>query len=253
MYALIPAAGSGSRLGAGLAKQYLHLAGEPMLRHTLRALLACAQLRLLAVVVQPDDARAEACLAGLDPSRRLRVARCGASTRAASVRGGLRWLLGQGADPADWVLVHDAARCCITAQAVQRLIEACSGDAVGGLLALPVADTLKRADGAPPRVGATLARDGLWQAQTPQMFRIAELLRALDQALDPPPDPHGGGARADITDEASAMEAQGLRPLLVAGDAANFKVTLPGDLELAQAVLQARRQSAGADEESKHA
>ncbi len=249
MYALIPAAGSGSRLGAGLAKQYLPVAGEPMLRHTARALLACAQLRLLAVVVQPDDAQADACLAGLAPSRRLRVARCGASTRAASVRGGLRWLLEQGADPADWVLVHDAARCCITPQAVQRLIGACSGDLVGGLLALPVADTLKRADGAPPRVGATLARDGLWQAQTPQMFRIGELLRALERALDPARD----GAQAAITDEASAMESLGMRPLLVAGDAANFKVTLPGDLELAQAVLLARRQSACGDEETKHA
>ncbi len=249
MYALIPAAGSGSRLGAGLAKQYLPLAGEPMLRHTARALLGCAQLRLLAVVVQPGDAQADACLAGLDPSRRLRVAPCGAATRAGSVRGGLHWLLEHGADPGDWVLVHDAARCCVTPQAVRRLIDACSGDAVGGLLALPLADTLKRAEGAPPRVAATLARDGLWQAQTPQMFRIGELLRALQRALDPARD----GWPVEITDEASAMESLGMRPLLVAGDAANFKVTLPGDLELAQAVLLARRRRAEADEESEHA
>lgn len=228
MYALVPAAGSGSRLGAQLPKQYLRLAGQPMLVHTVSALLRCARLRQVTVVVAPGDVQAAACLAR-EP--RLQVVDCGGATRAASVRAGLRWLLGHGAGAQDWVLVHDAARCCITAQAVDRLVDACRDDAVGGLLALPLADTLKRQqDGAAPvRVQATVPRGGLWQAQTPQMFRIGPLADALD-----------AGSGADITDEASAIEAQGLRPLLVPGEASNFKVTLPGDLELAEAVLLAR-------------
>jgi 2-C-methyl-D-erythritol 4-phosphate cytidylyltransferase len=135
--------------------------------------------------------------------------------------------------------VHDAARCCVTPQAIRRLIEACVADEVGGLLALPLADTLKRQrDGAEPvRVGATVSRGGLWQAQTPQMFRIGMLADALD-----------GSAGVEVTDEASAIEAQGLHPLLVPGEASNFKVTLAGDLELAEAVLGARRGARVAEE-----
>ncbi len=246
MYALIPAAGSGSRLGAGEPKQYLQLAGRPMLAHTVDALLGCSGLRALIVVVAPDDARAEDCLAA---DARLRVARCGGATRAASVRAGLDWLLQQGAQAADWVLVHDAARCCITPQAVQRLIDACVADAVGGLLAQPVTDTLKRAQPGPAsrerplaRAEQTLARDGLWQAQTPQMFRIGMLAQAID------------ANRIDtLTDEASAIESLGLHPLLVPGDAHNFKVTLPGDLELAEAVLLRRARQAGLCAEQAHA
>ena len=229
MYALIPAAGSGSRLGATGPKQYLQVAGEPMLAHPLRALLACEPLRLVAVVVQPGDDAARALL-GQEP--RAVLAPCGGPTRAASVRAGLAWLLDHGARAADWVLVHDAARCCITPEAIRRLIEACVADEVGGLLALPLADTLKRQrDGAEPvRVGATVSRAGLWQAQTPQMFRIGPLADALDAST-----------HLDVTDEASAIEAHGLHPLLVPGEASNFKVTLAGDLELAEAVLGARR------------
>ncbi len=233
MHALIPAAGSGSRLGADQPKQYLALAGQPMLVHTVRALLGCSRLRTVTVVVAPQDARAEACLRDVaDP--RLRIAPRGADTRAASVRGGLQWLLEQGAGADDWVLVHDAARCCITAQAVDRLIDSCLPDEVGGLLALPLPDTLKRQrpQHAPTRVGSTLPREGLWQAQTPQMFRLGPLLAALLACGD------------TVTDESSAMEARGASPLLVHGEASNFKVTLAGDLELAQAVLQARAAAA---------
>lgn len=234
MHALIPAAGSGARLGTAQPKQYLRIAGEPLLAHTLRALRACTRLRTLTVVVQPGDTQAAGCVG---PDAHARVAPCGGATRAASVRAGLQWLLEQGASAQDWVLVHDAARCCITARAVDRLIDACQHDAVGGLLALPLADTLKRqqaGDGA-PRAQATLAREGLWQAQTPQMFRIGLLVQALRAAGDA------------VTDEASAIEALGLQPLLVVGDASNFKVTRPGDLDLAEAVLLARRARVASD------
>lgn len=228
MHAIVPAAGSGSRLGSQQPKQYLQLAGKPMLVHTVQALLACRRLRSVVVVVQPDDARAAAVL---ERDARLHIAPCGGPTRAASVRGGLRWLLEQGAADSDWVLVHDAARCGITVQAVDRLIDACAHDAVGGLLALPLADTLKRQQAGESncRVDATLPREGLWQAQTPQMFRLRVLLEALQDCDDP-----------RVTDEASAVEARGLRPLLVRGEASNFKVTLAGDLELADALLSAR-------------
>mgnify|MGYP002372230823 CR=1 FL=1 len=139
-------------------------------------------------------------------------------------------LLARGAQPGDWVLVHDAARCLITPQLIDRLIDACAHDAVGGLLALPLADTLKVAGGAAtqPRASATVERADKWLAQTPQMFRIGALAQAIDQA------------RMPLTDEASAMQAQGLLPLLVPGSALNFKVTYPDDFALAQAVLQAR-------------
>ncbi len=236
MYALIPAAGSGARMGAGVPKQYLPVAGEPMLVHVLRALLDCEALRRVVVVVQAHDVQAQALL-GSNP--RLALARCGGPSRAASVRGGLRWLLEHGASAEDWVLVHDAARCCVTPQAVQRLIDACVGDAVGGLLALALADTLKRqgAERAVPRVDTTVARAGLWQAQTPQMFRIGMLADALDAC-----------AADEVTDESSAIESLGLRPLLVPGDASNFKVTLEGDLELADALLRARRSAQAAEQ-----
>ncbi len=227
MYALIPAAGSGSRLGSAQPKQYLQLAGAPMLAHTVHALLACARLRRVLVVVQGGDTRARDCLPA---DARLAIADCGGRSRAESVRNGLDRLLADGASADDWVLVHDAARCCITPQAVQRLIEACADDAVGGLLALPLADTLKRQQEDRPRVERSVERAGLWQAQTPQMFRIGMLHAAL-----------GAEELPTVTDESSAIESQGLRPLLVPGDAENFKVTLPGDLRLAEAVLAARR------------
>lgn len=227
MHALIPAAGSGTRLGAAEPKQYLPLAGEPMLVHSVRALLGCPELRSVTVVVRPGDTRAGECLRA---DARLRIVDCGGATRAASVRAGLESLLEAGARPQDWVLVHDAARCCVSVGAVRRLIEACEHDAVGGLLALPVADTLKRQRGDSRRVGATLSREGLWQAQTPQMFRIGLLLEGLRRS----------DALA-LTDESSVIESQGLQPLLVEGEPDNFKVTLPGDLRLAEALLLRRR------------
>ena len=142
------------------------------------------------------------------------------------MRNGLKALLAQTAKPGDWVLVHDAARCLITPEQITALIDACQNDAVGGLLALPLPDTLKSS--AEGRVAVTIARADKWLAQTPQMFRVGELLAALDAAGDA------------VTDESSAMEAHGLRPLLVTGSAQNFKVTYPEDFALAEAILKTR-------------
>ena len=194
------------------------------MQHTLAALGAVARIDRLLVVVAPGDDTLR------QPGARWQLADCGGATRAESVCNGLDHLLASGAAPQDWVLVHDAARCLLTPALVDALIDACLPDAVGGLLALPLPDTLKRAqDG---RVAATVERADKWLAQTPQMFRIGALRAALA--------PHAASGFAGITDEASAMEAAGQRPLLVRGSAQNVKITYPEDFALAQAVLQAR-------------
>ena len=223
-HALVPCAGSGSRAGTAQPKQYQPLAGRPLVQHTLAALGAVARIDRLLVVVAPGDDTLR------QPGARWQLADCGGATRAESVCNGLDHLLASGAAPQDWVLVHDAARCLLTPALVDALIDACLPDAVGGLLALPLPDTLKRAqDG---RVAATVERADKWLAQTPQMFRIGALRAALA--------PHAASGFAGITDEASAMEAAGQRPLLVRGSAQNVKITYPEDFALAQAVLQAR-------------
>lgn len=221
--ALVPAAGHGSRFGAPSPKQYLQLNGKPLMWHTLRALAAVAAIDTVAVVVSASDEWFDDFDWDLP---KLQVLRVGGASRAESVRNGLAAL-----DCAanDWVLVHDAARCCLSADAVERLLAEVGDDPVGGLLALPVPDTVKRAD-AERRVAVTVSRADLWLAQTPQMFRHGPLLQALQ----------GAGLDA-ITDEASAIERSGGKPLLVEGDAQNFKVTYPRDLALARAVLAARK------------
>lgn len=195
-----------------------------MVRHTLAAFAAVPRLARGLVVVAPGDA-----FLPLE-SDFFVVADCGGASRAESVCNGLGQLLALGAAEADWVLVHDAARCLVTPAQIDALIDACLPDPVGGLLALPLPDTLKVAqDG---RVGATLDRSDKWLAQTPQMFRIGMLRRALLSAA-----PSGF---AGITDEASAIEAAGRQPRLVPGSMQNFKVTYPEDFALAQAVLRSR-------------
>ena len=160
------------------------------------------------------------------------VARCGGATRAASVAAGLLALLGCGAEKKDWVLVHDAARCLLQPQWVDRLIDACIDDTVGGLLALPLGDTLKQAGvDAPGRVSATVSREFKWLAQTPQMFPIGLLSCALTTAQ---------ATGAVITDEASAIEAAGLTPRLVPGEFENLKLTWPADFALAERLLRSR-------------
>ena len=227
LHALVPCAGSGSRAGTASPKQYQPLAGLPLVQHTLLALGAVRRLSTVLVAVAPGDRTLDG-MAGLRDVPGLVRAECGGPTRAATVTAGLLALRAQGAADTDWVLVHDAARCLVTAELVDRLIDACLPDPVGGLLAQPVADTLKRAlDG---RAEVTVPRDHLWQAQTPQMFRLGPLLQALETAGDA------------VTDEASAMEAAGYRPRLVPSSALNFKVTWPEDFRLAEAVLSQRQE-----------
>jgi 2-C-methyl-D-erythritol 4-phosphate cytidylyltransferase len=231
-FALVPCAGVGARAGAQGPKQYAPLAGRPLVAWTLEALAQVEALAGTLVVLAPDDVQFEAL--GLARTG-VAVARAGGATRADSVAGGLDALLASGAGVDDWVLVHDAARCLVRPQVVQRLIDACRDDAVGGLLALPVADTLKRSTAESAlgeRVELTVPRTAIWAAQTPQMFRIGVLRAALAAGL----------ARADlaITDEASAVEAQGLQPRLVRGDFENLKVTWPQDFALAERLLRTR-------------
>ena len=223
-FALLPCAGSGARAGGVVPKQYQPVAGVPMVRHTLAAFLAVARIARVLVVVAPGDDTLQA------PDAAYSIAACGGATRAQSVFNGLAALRDQGAGADDWVLVHDAARCLVTPALIDALIDACLPDAVGGLLALPLADTLKSATGT--RAVATLERADKWLAQTPQMFRVGALLEALVA--------HAAQGFAGITDEASAVEAAGQRPLLVRGSAQNFKVTYPEDFALAEAILRSR-------------
>jgi 2-C-methyl-D-erythritol 4-phosphate cytidylyltransferase len=222
-FALVPAAGGGSRMTAALPKQYLPLAGKPLIRHALETLCAVPEIALVFVVLAVDDVLwPEAAFADL--AGRLRILRCGGQTRAQSVANGLQ-AMSDVADKNDWVLVHDAARPCLTVAHIALLIKNIGTDPVGGLLGVPVADTLKRVDDG--RVVATVARNNLWQAQTPQMFRYGALCKALARP-------------SSVTDEAGAIEALGLQPQLVAADVTNLKVTYPLDLQLAGWILARR-------------
>ena len=225
-YALIPAAGSGSRVGAALPKQYLEIAGRPLLYHAIRPLARHPRIEQVFVVLAQRDERFARC-DWSEFGARIEPLYCGGETRAASVFNGLlaaRDIVGG----SDWVLVHDAARPCLGRDELDRLFGELDGDETGGLLAVPVADTLKRAN-RETRVAATEARDGLWLAQTPQMFRYRLLIEAL-RAADP----------AVVTDEARAVEGLGLKPKLVMGDTRNLKVTYTEDLEIATLILESR-------------
>lgn len=207
-------------------KQYLSLAGQPLVRHALQTLADVPAIARVFVVLSPEDVWWER-FDWSDLASRLSVLRCGGATRAESVTNGLRAMRAT-VNADDWVLVHDAARACLTRAHAERLIAEVGADPVGGLLAVPVADTLKRSRPEDLRVTTTVAREGLWQAQTPQMFRHGMLLEALDYAP------------STVTDEASAIEALSLHPKLVAADATNLKVTYPLDLQLAGWILANR-------------
>lgn len=221
-YALVPCAGVGSRAGTAGPKQYTMLAGRAVVAHALAALSQVERIERVLVVLSPDDEAFAAAVPGFDGW----VCHDGGSSRAETVSNGLAELARRGVQAHDWVLVHDAARCLLRPSWVDQLIDACIADAVGGLLALPVADTLK--DERDGRVAATVDRSRKWQAQTPQMFRLGQLRDAL------------AAAGPLVTDEASAIEAAGLAPRLVRGTLENFKVTFPSDFELAERLLRSR-------------
>ena len=218
LFALVPCAGSGSRAGTGQPKQYARLRGCSVVAHTLAALAQVERLAATLVVLAPGDAGHAI---ALRPT--VWLAQLGGRSRAVTVANGLVELRQRGAADDDWVLVHDAARCLLQAAWVDRLIDACLDDPVGGLLAMPLADTLKQAEHG--RVTQTVARAGKWAAQTPQMFRLGLLRDSL------------AGVGSGVTDEAGAIEAAGHSPLLVPGALENFKVTWPADFKLAARLL----------------
>ena len=220
-FALIPAAGVGARMGADGPKQYLSLGGKPMLRHALDAFLSSEMISHTFVVVSAEDGQIDA----VAPAHGVSVLRCGGATRMESIQNGLAAMAGKVRED-DWVLVHDAARPGLNRVLIEKLIAEVGAHAVGGLLALPVVDTVKRAA---PGAVSTVSRDGLWLAQTPQMFRYRLLRDALAAATD----------AAAITDDASAVEAMGHAPMLVEGHPRNLKVTLPLDIRIAEMYLAA--------------
>ncbi len=227
-FALVPAAGSGARMGEALPKQYLPLAGRPLIHHALATLCAAPRIARVFVALAAQDEEWDKQWHSADRGAlgdKLVALSCGGATRADSVLNGLLRMADsvEVVDSDDWVLVHDAARPCLSPAQLDALIDEVGDDTVGGILAMPVADTLKRA-GADGRIAATVSREQLWQAQTPQMFRYGLLREALEKARG-------------VTDEAGAIEALGHRPKLVASDASNLKVTYPSDLALAERIL----------------
>ena len=223
-FGLIPAAGAGERMGMTTPKQYLKLLGRTMLYHSVNALLANARIDTVFVVLAPADQEFRQHPWG-EFGDRVAPLYCGGATRHDSVLNGLV-AASSTVEPDDWILVHDAARPCLGPQELQRMLDTLATDEVGGILGVPVADTLKRADST-GRIQATEAREQLWQAQTPQMFRHGLLMQAL-------------GRTAKLTDEAGAVEALGLKPKLVRGSTTNLKVTFAEDLQLAQTILTSR-------------
>jgi 2-C-methyl-D-erythritol 4-phosphate cytidylyltransferase len=223
-FALIPAAGVGARMGTSMPKQYARVAGKPILRHVLDTFAETEAITHTFAVVSGNDAYIEEVMRdGPVLAGRVTIVRDGGASRRESVLNGLLAMRPQVADD-EWVLVHDAARPGLTQDLIARLITSLQDDEVGGLLALPVVDTLKCSD-SNGRSSATMPRDGLWAAQTPQMFRYGLLRKALEETID-------------VTDEAGAIEALGLSPRLIAGSARNMKVTLPDDLALAELYLK---------------
>jgi 2-C-methyl-D-erythritol 4-phosphate cytidylyltransferase len=222
-HVIIPAAGAGSRMQADIPKQYLPLLGKTVIQHTLEVFLRNSRISTITLVLNREDTIWNSLNEGY---AYLNVQHCGGATRAETVLNGLNALQGKiHAD--DWILVHDAARPGLSNDALNRLLDTLKDDPVGGLLAIPLADTLKRAD-MEQRVAATEPREALWQAQTPQMFRYAVLCSALQVNSETSMAP---------TDEAQAVERLGLKPKLVQGELRNLKITYAQDLALLEAIL----------------
>lgn len=220
-HVIIPAAGTGSRMGAELPKQYLNLHGKPLIQHAIEIFKQSSRISSIHIILSEQDEYWQAVNLNLGSKTKAHI--CGGDTRSATVLNGLA-AIANSVDENDWVLVHDAARPGLSDALLNRLLNSLENDPVGGLLAMPVADTLKRAD-SNQAVAATVPRNDLWQAQTPQMFRYATLKKALSEFEGVP------------TDEAEAIEALGLKPKLVPGDLRNLKVTYPQDLAVLSALL----------------
>jgi 2-C-methyl-D-erythritol 4-phosphate cytidylyltransferase / 2-C-methyl-D-erythritol 2,4-cyclodiphosphate synthase len=228
-YAIVPAGGAGTRFNAAQPKQYALMNGVPVIQRAVRVLLADPRIRLIVVAVARSDKTATQMLAEECAGGRVKVVACGGETRAKTVRNALTAIEGNGANKTDWVLVHDAARPGLPFEALQRLMQISQNNVAGGLLALPVADTIKRAGKEHhASVEMTLSREGLWHAQTPQMFRCGPLTEALDESLNDGVEP---------TDEAQAMERAGHAPVLVNGARINFKITVQEDLETMETLM----------------
>jgi 2-C-methyl-D-erythritol 4-phosphate cytidylyltransferase len=237
-HALLPTAGSGSRLGGDLPKQFQGLAGKPMLAYALEAFMQSSQIESIWIGVSPgfiDNPILKSLANGDKPIHFLPT---GGPTRQETVRNTLAALLNSGISSDDWILVHDAARPGITPALIDKLIRSVQNSDTGGLLAVRLADTLKQADlgsvvaGNIPHAEKTIPREHLWQAQTPQMFGLKSLHTALEDAIR---------LEADVTDEASAMELSGVKPLLIEGTTSNFKVTHPADWDLMELVLSSSK------------
>ncbi|MEA3195901.1 MAG: 2-C-methyl-D-erythritol 4-phosphate cytidylyltransferase [Betaproteobacteria bacterium] len=229
VFSLIPAAGSGSRFAGGQPKQYARIAGKAMLWHAVRAVCVPPVETVFVVLTAGDKAFAEQDWSAV--GGKVQPLYCGGETRRDSVYNGLVAVMNT-VEPDDWILVHDAARPCLPRRDLDSLLRECEADAVGGLLALPVAETVKKAakdEAGVQRISATEDRAQLWLAQTPQMFRAGLLAQALRSA------------KGQVTDEASAMEQMGLKPRLVTGSRENLKVTFPEDLAIAEAFLATRK------------
>ena len=221
IFALVPAAGQGTRMGDALPKQYLPLAGRPMMFHSLDALAAVGRIDHVLVILSPLDRHWGAHDWSAFPEK-IEALFVGGASRGESVANALA-LIEARARADDWILVHDAARPCIATELVEQFLDEVGDDPVGGLLAMPLADTLKRVEDT-LRVGETLPREGLWRAQTPQMFRYGLLRRGL-------------AGKPDATDESQAVESLGQMPRIVQGENANLKVTFAEDLPLAEMIL----------------
>ena len=229
VHVLIPAAGRGKRYGGAMLKQYLPVCGKPVLAHSIKVFQFHPMVSSITVVLAEDDQWFESAV-GLLAANVNTVT--GGETRAQSVRNGLRFIADNYSNT-DWVIVHDAARPCLSASRLEKFLEQGLESVHGAILAVPVGDTLKRA-GDSQEIVATVDRSGLWAAQTPQLFRVGVLADAIDVAQE---------AGCKLTDEASAMEFVGIKPLLVMGSSANIKITHSSDLAIAEALLARKEQS----------
>lgn len=230
VHALIPAAGTGARFGGSVLKQYLSLCGKPVLSHAIEAVLRAPQVTGVTLVLSPQDHMFQE-LIGHVAGNLDTVG--GGATRAGSVMNGLQHIRRKHPGT-QWVLVHDAVRPCLPRACLSELLRLGLATEDGAILAVPVQDSLKTSDSA-GFINGSVSREGLWAAQTPQLFPLERLVSALGSMLDSGEVP---------TDEASAMQASGARPLLVMGSPANIKITRPADMAIAESWLLQRGEGA---------